>query len=466
MSYDSILQAQKQTAIRFRSEPVSARKKRIRAVKDWILSHTEEIREAVHRDFSKPYAEIDSTDIFPVTSEINHILAHLDDWVKPKKADTPITMMGLKGEIRYEPRGTCLIIAPWNFPFNLSIGPLIPCLAAGNTAVIKPSEITPSTSALVRKMIGEIFPEDEVAVVEGGPEVSTDLLKLPFDHIFFTGSPAIGKIVMRAAAENLSTVTLELGGKSPAIVHHDARLREAAKRIAFGKFLNNGQTCIAPDHLVVHESVADRFLPMLKEEVLALFFSEAPAEQSPDYGRISSEKHFDRLSVYLDDALNNGWNVILGGPRDRNTRFFHPHIITGSNLDTAVMQEEIFGPVLPVIIYSEIQEVTRRLSGMHKPLSLYVFSSDRSFCDELARTTSSGSVGFNECLVQFLHPNLPFGGVNHSGIGNSHGYFGFQAFSNEKSVVRQLPVFGTSHLFHPPYRPWMQKMMGLLFRWF
>ena len=464
--YGALLKTQKTTAVRFRTEPVARRKQRIRAVRNWILSHLDDIRAAVHADFKKPYAEIDSTDIYPITSEINHILDHIDDWVKPKKADTPITMMGLKGEIRYEPRGACLIIAPWNFPFNLCIGPLIPCLAAGNTAVIKPSEITPSTAALVSRMIREIFPPDEVTVVEGGPEVSEALLKLPFDHIFFTGSPAIGKIVMRAAADHLTTVTLELGGKSPAIVHEDARLAEAAKRIAFGKFLNNGQTCIAPDHLYVHASVIDRFLPMLKKEVMDLFASEGDFERSPDYGRIASEKHFNRLSAWLDDALNNGWETELGGARDAATRFFPPHIITGSNMDTAVMQEEIFGPILPVLVYSEIDDVMRQLTGAHKPLSLYVFSSSRSFCDRVARETSSGSVGFNECLVQFLHPNLPFGGVNHSGMGNSHGYFGFQAFSNEKAVVRQLPVFATSHLFHPPYRPWMRRLMALLFRWF
>jgi aldehyde dehydrogenase (NAD+) len=271
---------------------------------------------------------------------------------------------------------------------------------------------------------------------------------------------------MRAAAENLATVTLELGGKSPAIVHEDARLKEAARRIAFGKFLNNGQTCIAPDYLVVHESIKDEFLSLLKDEVIRIFSTGGSIEQSKNYGRIASEKHFNRLSVFLDDALKQGWKAVLDGPRDASSRFFHPYILTGSEGDTAILHEEIFGPILPVLTYKDINAALLKINQQPKPLSLYVFSASRQFCESVAKQTSSGSVGFNECLVQFLHPNIPFGGVNHSGMGNSHGFFGFQAFSNEKSVVRQKSGYATSYLFHPPYKSWFGRLMKILFRWF
>ena len=465
-SVEVAFQKQKLLAEKLRTAPISERKRKLRAIKTWIIDHQDDIRRAVHADFSKPHQEIDSTDIYPVLAEINHTLAHLDDWVKPKKVDTPLTLIGSSGEIRFEPRGVCLLIAPWNFPFNLSVGPLIPCLAAGNTAIIKPSEITPSTSALVSTMMAELFPDGEVAVFQGGPEVSTSLLNLPFDHIFFTGSPAIGKIVMRAAAEHLTSVTLELGGKSPAVIHSDVRLDDAVRRIVFSKFLNNGQTCIAPDYLLVHESIVEDLLSRLRTETLKRFSDQSSIETSPSYGRISSSKHFDRLKSMLDEALTKGWKSVLDGPLNSETRFFHPCIITGGASHARVMDEEIFGPILPVITYRNEEEVVRIINSKPKPLALYVFSGSNKFADRIISSCSSGTACHNDCMIQFVHSNLPFGGVNNSGEGKSHGFFGFRAFSNEKSFVRQRSGFITPYLFQPPYKGWFGTMMQVLFRWF
>ncbi len=466
-SIESVFRSQQATAIRFRTMPVGKRKEKLRALHRWILENRARIHEAVHADFQKPEQEIDSTDIYPITSEINHTLRHLDDWTAPRKVDAPLTLLGTTSEVRPEPRGVCLIIAPWNFPFNLAVGPLVPCLAAGNTAIIKPSEVTPHTSALVVAMMKELFPPEEVAVFEGGPEVSTTLLSFPFDHIFFTGSPGVGKIVMRAAAEHLTSVSLELGGKSPTIVHSDADAYHAARRIAFSKFLNNGQTCIAPDHVFVHEDIREKFLGFLKKETLRMFGDRSTVgTDAPAYGRIASARHFDRLSAMADDAATRGWETLLTGPRDRDTRFFHPVVLTGTDRNAMVMQEEVFGPILPVMTYSELDDVIREINASPKPLALYVYSGSRRVVDSVANRTSSGTFCHNECVAQFIHPNLPFGGVNNSGFGKSHGYAGFLAFSNEKPFLKQRTGFATTYLFQPPYPAYFRKIIDILLRWF
>lgn len=466
-----VFKRQEQTALKWRIAPIKERKDRLKKIHHWILQNQSKICEAVHADFKKPHEEVLANDIFPVTSEINHILTHLDEWVKPKKVDAPLTLLGTFSEVRYEPRGVCLIISPWNFPFNLAIGPLAGALAAGNTAILKPSETTPSTSALIKAMIEELFRPEEVAVFEGGPDVSTELLSFPFHHIFFTGSPAIGKIVMRAAAEHLSSVTLELGGKSPAIVHEDAALFQSAQRIAFSKYLNNGQTCIAPDYVLVHEKVRDKFLDYLKKETLRLFGDrEKIGSNSSAYGRIANDRNFLRLSKILDDAKSNGWVVELEGERDEKSRFFHPTILShqksfGEHLGRA-LEEEIFGPILPILTYSNIDNMVMEINRLHKPLALYIFSESSHIRTQVSQSTSSGGVVMNGCLVQFIHPNLPFGGVNNSGNGKGHGFYGFRSFSNEKAVVRMMSSYSSTSLFHPPYKGWFKKLMAALLRWF
>lgn len=458
---------QKEKILSLRKEPVLERKKRMVSLMDWLLTHRERIKEAVHQDFKKPLLEVDTTEIYPVLAEIRHTLSHLDDWVKPTKIDAPLTYLGSRSSIYYEPKGVCLIIAPWNFPFNLCVGPLVSCLAAGNTAILKPSELTPSTSRLVREMMGEIFEEEIVTVVEGGVEVSTHLLSLPFDHIFFTGSPAVGKIVMKAAADNLASLTLELGGKSPAIIDVSANLKDAAKRIAFGKFFNNGQTCIAPDYVLVEDKIKVPFIQELKKCVNDLFgVNHTVDENSPSYARIVNARNFERLNQLLQDAVQRGAALEMSGPVNEETRFIHPMILSNVSPEASIMEQEIFGPILPILTFQTTEEVLRIINQKPKPLALYIFSNNRSFRETILTQTSAGGVCINDCIMQFTHPNLPFGGVNNSGLGKAHGRFGFLAFSNEKPVLKQKSGFAAPYLLYPPYRAKMKKVVDILLRWF
>jgi aldehyde dehydrogenase (NAD+) len=463
----AIFEKQKKRSLLLRSESIGDRKKRLDEFDRFLLKNKDRVSEAVFNDFKKPRTESDISEVYPVLTEIRHTLQHLSDWTKPQKIDAPLTYFGTRSEVRYEPKGVCLIIAPWNFPFNLCIGPLISCLAAGNTAVIKPSEMTPKTSKLIAELIKEFFDEDLVAVIQGDQDVSSQLLALPFDHIFFTGSPGVGKIVMKAAAENLSSVTLELGGKSPAIIDESANLKDAAKRVAFGKFLNNGQTCIAPDYILVHEKVKDKFIAELKSITNEMFGENGTInESSPNYSRIVNRKHFDRLNKILQDAIDKGAKIEMSGPVNKDSNFIHPVILTNVGLDTLVMQEEIFGPILPVVPFTTADQVTYIVNAKPKPLALYVFSNRKSFREKILSETSAGSVGVNDCVLQFSHPNLPFGGVNNSGIGKSHGRYGFLSFSNEKPVLKQKRGFAMAYNMHPPYTNFRKRLVGLLLRWF
>ncbi len=462
-----VFEKQKRKSLLLRSESISDRKKRIKPFEAFLLKNKERISEAVYNDFKKPHAESDVSELYPVLTELRHTLAHLHEWAKPQNIDAPLTYLGTRAEVRFEPKGVCLIIAPWNFPFNLCFGPLISCLAAGNTAVIKPSELTPHTSKLIAELVSEFFDDDVVTVIEGDQEVSSQLLSLPFDHIFFTGSPSVGKIVMKAAAENLSSVTLELGGKSPCIIDESADLTDAAKRIAFGKFLNNGQTCIAPDYVLVHETVQSKFIAELKSITSKMFgVGGAINESSPNYARIVSGKHFDRLNRILQDAVEKGARIELSGMANKDSNFFHPVILSNVAFNTLVMQEEIFGPILPIVSFHEVGQIIALVNSKPKPLALYIFSSRKSFREKILTETSAGSVGINDCVLQFSHPNLPFGGVNNSGLGKSHGRYGFLAFSNEKPVLRQKRGFSMAYLLHPPYTPIKKKLVDLMLRWF
>ncbi len=464
---DRVFRLQRKRSIELRQEAISVRKVRLKRLSTWLFANRERIKQAVHQDFNKPLLEVDTTELYPIIAEIRHVLSHLDEWARPTKIDATLSYLGTRSEIRYEPKGVCLIIAPWNFPFNLCIGPLISCLAAGNTAILKPSELTPATSKLVGEMIPEIFKEDEVAVIEGGIEVARHLISLPFDHIFFTGSPAVGKIVMKAAAENLTSVTLELGGKSPTIIDSTANVKDAAKRIAFGKFMNNGQTCIAPDYVLIEEKIQDNFLEELKREVKSLFGeNDSITESSSSYARIVNSKNFQRINHLVQDAVQRGAKLEISGPVNESTRFIHPIVLSNVSLDSAIMEHEIFGPVLPVVTYSKLEEVIDLINSKPKPLALYIFSNNRLFREQILNQTSAGGVCINDCIIQFTHPNLPFGGVNNSGIGKSHGRYGFLAFSNEKPILKQKNGFASPYLLYPPYVPKMKKIVDLLLRWF
>jgi aldehyde dehydrogenase (NAD+) len=462
----AIFKRQKEKSIALRLQPVKERKKLLKEFCEFILANRERIEKAVHSDFKKPLLEVDLSEIYPVLSEIRHAVDKLDEWTSPQKVDAPLTYLGTRSKITYEPKGVCLIIAPWNYPFSLCFGPLVSCLAAGNTAIIKPSEMTPHTSALIAALASDFFEEDIVKVIEGGQDVSTELLSLPFDHIFFTGSPSVGKIIMKAASENLSSVTLELGGKSPTIIDSTAIINDAAKRIAFGKFLNNGQTCIAPDYVLVHEQVKNKFIESLKREIVKLFGENGEInENSASYARIVNQKHFNRLSQLVENAVVHGAKIELGGKMNPQSNFIHPMILSNVLPSSRIMEEEIFGPLLPVISYSTADEAIHWINSKPKPLALYIFSRNSEFQDKVLSSTSAGSVCINECVIQFTHANLPFGGVNNSGIGKSHGYYGFLEFSNQKPILKQMSRVSSIGFLYPPFRPKLKRIVNLMLKY-
>lgn len=425
------------------------------ALRGTVQKRQDEIVAALAADFGKPETEVILTEILPVLQEIRHTAAHLKKWMKPRAVSPTLATLGTASRIRREPRGVCLIVSPWNYPFNLALGPLVSCLAAGNSAILKPSEMTPATSALIAKIVAEAFAPDLVTVVEGAREASTALLALPFDHIFFTGSPAVGKIVMEAAAKNLTSVTLELGGKSPTIVGPGADLKRAAEWVTFGKFANAGQTCIAPDHLFVHESVREGFLAALRARIAKAYGNDPLA--SPHLAGIVNDHHAGRLGRLLDDATANGAKIIGGG--ERNGTRMAPTLLEAVTPDMEIDREEIFGPVLPVIAYSDIEDVIARINARPKPLALYVFDRDRAFAERIIAATSSGGVGVNLTVMHYTHPGLPFGGVNNSGIGAAHGEHGFAAFSHERAIMENR--FSSLPMLFPPYTAGVRRLAGM-----
>jgi len=414
---------------------------------------------ALAADFRKPEAEVKLTEMLPVLQEINHTVHHLRRWMRPRRVAATLGVFGTSARVRPEPKGVCLIIAPWNYPLNLALGPLVSALAAGNSAIIKPSEMTPHTSALVADLVAETFPPDLVAVCEGDAAVSQMLLELPFDHIFFTGSPAIGRVVMEAASKTLASVTLELGGKSPTIVGPSANLKKAARNIVWGKFANNGQTCIAPDHVFVHRDVSVAFNDAIAKEIGRVYGATADVQkENPDYSRIVNDRHFNRIRALIDDATAKGARILLGGQSDATQRFVAPTLIANIGPDMEVAREELFGPILPIIEYDDIDDVIAQINAHPKPLALYVFSNSRAFGEHIIARTSSGAVAINLTVVHFLHPNLPFGGVNNSGIGAAHGHYGFREFSHDKPVLRDR--WSVTHFLFPPYTDFVKKQIS------
>jgi aldehyde dehydrogenase (NAD+) len=439
---------------------------RIRKLKklgDVVMKYRPEIKEALYKDYRRPPAEVDLGEIFPITSKIKHATSHLRSWMAPKKVATPLSMIGSSSWVHYEPKGVCLIISPWNYPIMLALEPLVSAVAAGNTAMVKPSESTLHSSAILRKIIEEVFEENEVAVVEGAADTATALLELPFNHIFFTGAPEIGKIVMAAAAKNLASVTLELGGKSPTIVDETADIGIASARIASTKFMNNGQMCIAPDYVIVHESKLDVFVDAVKSH-LQKFYGEKVAE-SDSYMRIINARHFQRVKSYLDESIKSGAKVVYGGKSDASENFIEPTVVTNLPANSPLMQQEIFGPVLPIVSYRDIQEVIDLIRSKEKPLGLYIYSKSKQNIKRIMKSTRAGGSCINNNAVHFFNPNLPFGGSNNSGIGKAHGKFGFVTFSNERAVYKQnLPT--ALDWLTPPYNDKKLKLIDLIIKWF
>ncbi len=457
---------QQKKAKLWRKSTAEERIERLNQIKIWIKKNQDEIRNALNSDFNKPIPETDLSEIYPVTSEINHTIKNLKSWMKAKSVSTPLAMLGTKGKILFEPKGTSLIIAPWNYPFNLAVAPMISALAAGCTVILKPSEITPHTSALVQKMVEDLFDSSEVAVFQGKAEVAQTLLSLPFDHIFFTGSPGVGKIVMKAASENLTSVTLELGGKSPAIVDNTADLKDAAEKLVSGKFINCGQTCIAPDYILVHQEQCFQLVMEMKLAIQKMYDPNYKGiDKSPDLARIVNEKHFLRINGYLTDAINKGASLEFGGKTDLAHRYFEPTILSNVNEEMNVMQEEIFGPILPVMTYQNLDEAIEYINSKPKPLALYFFGNDSEATNKVLTETSSGNAVINDCVLHFLHNELPFGGVNNSGIGKAHGHFGFLAFSNEKGILKQRVGMNNTSLLKPPYGAKAKQIISSLIKW-
>lgn len=458
-----VFERQREAALRLRASTAEERKAKIRRLKDAVLAHAEDIRRAGEADFKKPPAEVELTEILPVVAEANDALRKLKKWMKPTRVWPSRAAVGLKAWVQYQPKGRCLIISPWNYPVNLSFGPLVSALAAGNAAILKPSEMTPNLSAVMVKIVREVFPEDEVAIFEGDARVAQALLELPFDHIFFTGSPAIGKVVMAAAAKHLASVTLELGGKSPTIIDETADLKAAARNILWGKFTNDGQTCIAPDYIYVHATVKEAFVQHCRQTLEASYGADPQAwKRSPYLARIVNARHTARIKALLDDARARGARVLTGGEVDESACYVAPTLLDGIPEDAKIMEEEIFGPLLPIIAYDDLDEVIRRINAQPKPLALYIWSRNRAHIDKVMTLTSSGGACINNTVVHFLHGNLPFGGVNNSGIGNAHGHWGFKAFSHERAVVRtRIPL---AAMFFPPYTDWTRRIARLLIK--
>ena len=458
-----VFERQRQTALRLRTSTREERLAKIARLKDAVMANTEEFYKAGAADFRKPPAEVDLTEIMPVIADANDVRRNLRSWMKPMGVWPSRATVGLKAWVQHEPKGRCLIISPWNYPVNLSFGPLVYAIAAGNTVILKPSEMTPNLSALMTRIVRQVFSEDEVAIFEGDARVSTALLELPFDHIFFTGSPAIGKVVMAAAAKHLTSVTLELGGKSPTIIDASADLKMAARNIMWSKYTNNGQTCIAPDHVYVHASVKDQFVQHCREALENAYGADAKAQQaSPYLARIVNQRHTGRIKALLDDASKRGARTLTGGSVDESSCYIAPTLLDNIPDDAKIMQEEIFGPLLPVIAYTDLDDVIRRINADPKPLALYLWSRTEANISKVMSQTTSGGACINHTIVQFLHGNLPFGGVNNSGIGNSHGIYGFKAFSHERAVVRTR--FALATMFFPPYTDFMRKMVKLLIK--
>ncbi len=463
---DEIFEAQQNNRWAIAKTTTKERIEKLKRLQDALFNYRSAFHHSLRQDFGKPEAETDLSEIYPTSNEIKHAISNLSDWMKDQPVSTPLPLLGSKSYIRYEAKGVCLVIAPWNYPVNLIIIPLVSAIAAGNCVILKPSEYTPNTNMIMAQLIKEVFPENEVAYIEGEADVSKYLTEQPFDHIFFTGSTAIGKLVMKAAAEHLTSVTLELGGKSPVIIDETANIKETAKKVVWAKFLNAGQTCVAPDYILVHEDIEHELIQQMLK-YLSEFYGQTSGERldSPDYARIINKKQYKTLVELIGKAKGQGAVIHTGGTVVEEQRYIAPTIMSEVPLDSEVMQQEIFGPIMPIIRYKYLNDALDLINKRDKPLALYVFSQDRKTIDTVLRSTSSGGVCVNDALIHYFQHNLPFGGVNHSGIGKAHGVFGFKSFSNERAVLEQPTRFSTAQLMYPPYKSEVQTLIDFTVKW-
>ncbi|HDC8271605.1 TPA: aldehyde dehydrogenase [Staphylococcus aureus] len=428
------------------TKDISFRKEQLKKLSKAIKSYESDILEALYTDLGKNKVEAYATEIGITLKSIKNARKELKNWTKTKNVDTPLYLFPTKSYIKKEPYGTVLIIAPFNYPFQLVFEPLIGAIAAGNTAIIKPSELTPNVARVIKRLINETFDANYIEVIEGGIEETQTLIHLPFDYVFFTGSENVGKIVYQAASENLVPVTLEMGGKSPVIVDETANIKVASERICFGKFTNAGQTCVAPDYILVHESVKDDLITALSK-TLREFYGQN-IQQSPDYGRIVNLKHYHRLTSLLNSAQ---MNIVFGGHSDEDERYIEPTLLDHVTSDSAIMQEEIFGPILPILTYQSLDEAIAFIHQRPKPLSLYLFSEDENATQRVINELSFGGGAINDTLMHLANPKLPFAGVGASGMGRYHGKYSFDTFTHEKSYIfKSTRLESGVHL--PPYK--------------
>lgn len=436
------------------------RKNYLLKLKSAIVNHREDIAAAMYEDFKKPYPESELTEIHTSIDEINFAVKRLKKWMKPKKVATPLVLFGSSSRIQYEARGVVLVLAPWNYPFSLLINPLVAAIAAGNCVIARPSEKTPATAKIIKKILDEVFPANIVKVVIGEIDLAEKLLQLPFDHIFFTGSTQVGKIVMASAAKNLTTVTLELGGKSPVIVDSEVNLADCAEKLFWGKFMNGGQTCVAPDYIFVPEELKDKFVELFKAQIEKRF-GETSLERltTADFARIIDVKAYERLAHKIKDEKK-----LHSDETQMDQRFIPPTLLTEVQHHSPIMEDEIFGPILPLLTYKNLDTVIDHIRSNPKPLALYIFSQNKKMIKKVLSSTTSGGVGINHVVVHLANPHLPFGGVGHSGMGSYHGEFGFKTFSHERAIMHQ-GRFTLSNFYFPPYGTTLSKLAFKILRW-
>lgn len=432
------------------------RKQKLIALYKAIKNYETEIFAALKVDLNKSSAEAFSTEVGLILEEITFALKHLSKWAKVRKVPSALLSFPSSSRVYYEPYGVVLILSPWNYPIQLSLMPLVGAIAAGNCAIIKPAEDSAASSNVLYKIIKSCFEAEYVDVIEGDKTVSESLLKEKFDYIFFTGSPNVGKIVMKAAAENLTPVTLELGGKSPCIVDETADISVTAKRIAWGKFINAGQTCIAPDYLLVQKSIKEKILFAIKREIVN-FYGDVP-EMNPDFPKIINKRHFSRLCEYFNDG-----KIICGGKVNTETLQIAPTLLDEVEMNSPVMQDEIFGPILPVITFDTLDDVVKIVRGKSRPLALYFFSSDKKRRKMIIRNLSFGGGCMNDTILHLVTPYMPFGGIGDSGMGNYHGKNSFETFSHKKSVLHKGFSIDLSFRY-PPYGKGFMKLLRKIMR--
>jgi aldehyde dehydrogenase (NAD+) len=439
-----------------RTKPFAWRRSQLQALRMLLTEQTDVLQEALHTDLGKSPTEAYLTEIGFILNEIDHTLRHLEKWLRPKRASVPAKLLPVRARVVREPLGVVLIIAPWNYPLQLALGPLVGVLAAGNCAVVKPSELAPATSAALARLLPRYLDQQAVTVVEGAVPETTALLERQFDHILYTGNGTVGRIIMTAAAKHLTPVTLELGGKSPTLVEPGADVAVAGRRIAWGKFLNAGQTCVAPDYVLAIGDAADAIEPHLAAAVRSMYGDDPAA--SADYGRIVNDRHFDRLAALLKDG-----RTVVGGDHDRGTRYIAPTVLADVDPGAPVMREEIFGPILPIVRVPDLDAAIVFINTRDKPLALYAFTNVRHTKRRLTAETSSGSLSFGLPVAHATVPSLPFGGVGESGLGRYHGEHSIDTFSHVKPVVDRPLRPDTMRIVYPPYTHLKDRLLRRLF---